>query len=149
MGVSDPPLPRRIVLLRERSISLFVANIHDDMSKAEIEAMFCRASKILDCFIPIDKQSGKRSGFAFVRFGSIQEAKLLIWLRANLGEEEIFKCRFPSISQTKVWCQVQEWTKVIWVHSRIMLLESKSGMAHCSFWAPIRFLVIQEEVDGF
>ena len=42
--------------------------------------MFCRGGKILDSFIPIDKNSGKKRGFAFVRFGSIQEAEKAVEL---------------------------------------------------------------------
>lgn len=45
---------------------------------AELEAMFCRAGKILDSFIPIDKKSGIKSGFGFVRFESLQEAEMAV-----------------------------------------------------------------------
>lgn len=48
--------PRRIQKLKETSFSLFVSNMPEEMSKVEPEAMFCRAGKILDVFIPMDKR---------------------------------------------------------------------------------------------
>eukprot|EP00268_Persea_americana_P068611 TRINITY_DN9583_c0_g1_i1.p3 TRINITY_DN9583_c0_g1~~TRINITY_DN9583_c0_g1_i1.p3 ORF type:complete len:101 (-),score=27.09 TRINITY_DN9583_c0_g1_i1:3660-3962(-) len=59
----------------ERRLSLFVSNIREDLSKPALEAMFWRAGKILDSFIPIDKIRGKKRGFAFVRFGSLKEGE--------------------------------------------------------------------------
>lgn len=40
-------LPRKILGLRENSLSLFVSNLPEEMSKVEFEAMFCRAGKTL------------------------------------------------------------------------------------------------------
>lgn len=54
---------------------MFVSTITEETSKTELEDMFCRAGKILDSFLSIDKHSGKKRGFAFIGFGSIQEAK--------------------------------------------------------------------------
>lgn len=68
-------LPRHILLLGENTFSLFVSNIPEDSAKPELEAIFWRAGKIRDSFIPIDKISGKTRGFAFVRFGSLKEAE--------------------------------------------------------------------------
>lgn len=74
------PLPRQILHLRENAFSLFVTNISEDMSKTELEAMFWSAGKILDAFIPIDKLSGKKRGFTFVRFGTLKEAENAVQL---------------------------------------------------------------------
>ena len=53
-------LPHRILQLRENSFTLFVSNNPEEMSKTELEAMFSRAGKIWDSFIPIDKMIGKK-----------------------------------------------------------------------------------------
>lgn len=70
-----PSLPRMVLHLRENSFTMFVSTITEETSKTELEDMFCRAGKILDSFLSIDKHSGKKRGFAFIGFGSIQEAK--------------------------------------------------------------------------
>lgn len=36
--------------------------------------MFCRAGKVVDSFLPADRNSGKKRGFGFVRFRSELEA---------------------------------------------------------------------------
>lgn len=51
------PLPKQLLLLRERSFLVFVSNLPATISKAELEAMFCRAGKIVDIFIPVDHDS--------------------------------------------------------------------------------------------
>lgn len=42
--------------------------------------MFWSAGKILDAFIPVDKLSGKKRGFTFVRFGTLKEAEYVVEL---------------------------------------------------------------------
>ncbi|XXG49566.1 hypothetical protein AAC387_Pa02g3720 [Persea americana] len=59
----------------EKTLSISISNISEQMTKVELQAMFCRAAKILDSFIPIKKRGGRKGGFAFVRFGSFQEAE--------------------------------------------------------------------------
>lgn len=70
------PLPKRILALREKTISLFVSNLLASISSPELEAMFCRAGRILDSFIPKDTARSRGRGFAFVRFGLMREAEL-------------------------------------------------------------------------
>lgn len=79
-------LPRKILELRENSFSIFVSNLPEEISKVELEAMFCRAGKILDSFLPIDKSSGKKRGFGFIRFGSFKEAEKGMELEEDHGE---------------------------------------------------------------
>lgn len=64
LNSSWQPLPRKLQSLRENSISLFVSNLSEDTSKAEI--MFCKAGKIVDIFIPLDHNNERGRGFAFV-----------------------------------------------------------------------------------
>lgn len=67
------PLQDLIISLRQQSFSLFVSNLHEEISKIELETMFCKAGRIVDSFIPIDRSSGKTRGFGFVRFGMEKE----------------------------------------------------------------------------
>lgn len=52
----------------KKAFSLFTSMLPMDISKVELEAMFCRAGKIIDTFIPIDRRTGKKRGIGFVRF---------------------------------------------------------------------------------
>lgn len=69
------PLPKQLLLLRERSFLVFVSNLPATISKAELEAMFCRAGKIVDIFIPVDHDSKESRGFAFARLTSREAEK--------------------------------------------------------------------------
>ena len=74
------PFPREILVLGEKTITLFVSNLPSSISSPELGAMFCRASRILDSFIPKEFVSSKGRGFAFVRFGTMREAERAIEL---------------------------------------------------------------------
>ena len=50
------PLPEEIRKIREETHSVFVSNLPQQISKAEIEAIFWRAGRIKDVFIPKDKR---------------------------------------------------------------------------------------------
>lgn len=62
------PLRAKILALRRNSFSLFVSNLPAEISKTEVEAMFHRAGRISDVFIPYDQTAGKNRGFGFVTF---------------------------------------------------------------------------------
>lgn len=72
------PLPAKIGALRQSSFSLFVSNLPEDISKPELKAMFWRAGRIVDFFIPVDRASGKKRGIAFVRFLFEVEARRVV-----------------------------------------------------------------------
>lgn len=72
--MESDPLPSRIKDLSQSSFSLYVSNLSAGISKVELEAMFCRAQRVLVTFIPIDRFSGQQRDFAFVRFRSEAEA---------------------------------------------------------------------------
>lgn len=58
------------------TFSLFVSNLPSAISKVELEAMFVRAVKVTDSFIPTDCSSGKQRGFDFIRLKTEREALL-------------------------------------------------------------------------
>lgn len=55
------PLP-----LREEPFLVFVSNLLKYVSKAELEAMFGNAGRIVDIFIPVEQGTRKNRGFVFV-----------------------------------------------------------------------------------
>lgn len=67
-------LPKGILSIMKRSISLFMSNLKPRILEVELEAMFCRAGQIMDSFIPVNKSTRQGRGFAFVRFESSEEA---------------------------------------------------------------------------
>lgn len=67
-----------ILALRQNCFSLFVSNLFEETSKVELEAMFCKAGKFVDSFIPVDRTTGMKRGFGFVRFKFEPEAMQVI-----------------------------------------------------------------------
>lgn len=68
-------LPLHLRRLRDKTFSVYVANLPKDISKAELEGLFFRAGKIADIFIPVEKGSRESRGFAFVHFDTKREAE--------------------------------------------------------------------------
>ena len=73
--------PDRISAICNESFSLFVSNLPETTTSVELEAMFCRAGRIVDSFIPINRITSKKRGFGFIRFKSEIEALKAIDLR--------------------------------------------------------------------
>lgn len=63
-GALRPPLSAYLLSLRQRTFSVFASNLSTMMSKPKLEAMFCRARRNVDSFIPVAKEFGKKRGFA-------------------------------------------------------------------------------------
>eukprot|EP00268_Persea_americana_P009462 TRINITY_DN13795_c0_g1_i1.p1 TRINITY_DN13795_c0_g1~~TRINITY_DN13795_c0_g1_i1.p1 ORF type:complete len:260 (-),score=47.98 TRINITY_DN13795_c0_g1_i1:896-1675(-) len=96
-----PSLPRRILKMRENSFSLFVSNISEDMSKTEMDAMFCRGGKILDSFIPIDMNNGKKGGLlSSDSVPSKKQKRQWSWREADHGEEGKYRFSFLNINKS-------------------------------------------------
>lgn len=53
---------------------MYVSNLPKEISKVELEAMFCRVGRIVDSFIPVDWTTRRKRGFGFVRFKFEKEA---------------------------------------------------------------------------
>lgn len=135
-------LPQKILQLRENSLSLFVFNIPESMSKTELEATFCRDCKILDSFIPLDKISGKKRGFAFVCFGSFQEAKIAMEMALGRSwtcfkQRQSFTTQDPTIKIRSGSLMRQEknlrdpvksaWADLFKTHEKNLSPQSKKG----------------------
>jgi len=77
---------------------VFVGNLDFKATRDQIESLFSEAGEIQDVFIPVDRDSGRPRGFAFVEFDSEESAQKAIEmfndkelggraLRVNMAEE--------------------------------------------------------------
>jgi cold-inducible RNA-binding protein len=53
---------------------VFVGNLSFDTTRAQLEALFAPIGEIADVFVPIDRDSGRPRGFAFVTFTNAENA---------------------------------------------------------------------------
>lgn len=77
---------------------VFVGNLDFKATKDQVESLFAEAGEVQDVFIPVDRESGRPRGFAFVEFDSEESAEKAIKqfdghdlggreLRVNMAEE--------------------------------------------------------------
>jgi RNA recognition motif-containing protein len=57
------------------SVRLFVGNLPYDATEEEIREHFSSVGDLSYVFIPVDRETGKKRGFAFVEFGDEQRAQ--------------------------------------------------------------------------
>jgi cold-inducible RNA-binding protein len=53
---------------------VFVGNLSFDTTREELEALFAPLGEISDVFVPLDRDSGRPRGFAFVTYASGESA---------------------------------------------------------------------------
>lgn len=56
------------------SARLFVGNLPFDVTEAELRDLFSPVGPLSYVFLPVDRESGKRRGFAFIEFGDQAKA---------------------------------------------------------------------------
>ena len=56
------------------SSKVFVGNLDFKTTKAEVQSLFSQIGEIRDVFLPMDRESGRPRGFAFVEFTSDEDA---------------------------------------------------------------------------
>lgn len=77
---------------------VFVGNLDFKATRDQVESLFAEAGEVQDVFIPVDRESGRPRGFAFVELSSEEEAEKAIEmfdghelggreLRVNMAEE--------------------------------------------------------------
>ncbi len=77
---------------------VFVGNLDFNTTKTEVQTLFSQVGEIRDVFLPMDRESGRPRGFAFVEFTSDEDAAKAIEkfnghelngraLRVNAAEE--------------------------------------------------------------
>jgi RNA recognition motif-containing protein len=57
---------------------VFVGNLSFDTTREQLEALFAPMGEIADVFVPIDRDSGRPRGFAFVTFADSESASKAI-----------------------------------------------------------------------
>jgi RNA recognition motif-containing protein len=53
---------------------VFVGNLDFNTTKEEVQALFSQIGELRDVFLPVDRESGRKRGFAFVEFSSDEDA---------------------------------------------------------------------------
>ena len=61
-------------------VRLFVGNLPYDATEEEVRTHFSTAGSVLNVFIPVDRETGRKRGFAFVEFNDSAEAQEAIRL---------------------------------------------------------------------
>src|SRR4030095_5838594 len=61
-------------------VRLFVGNLPYDATEEDIRAHFSTAGNVLNVFVPLDRETGRKRGFAFVEFNDNAEAQEAIRL---------------------------------------------------------------------
>jgi cold-inducible RNA-binding protein len=79
------------------SVRLFVGNLPYDASEDEIRAHFASAGNLASVFIPVDRETGKKRGFAFVEFNDAAAAQEAIRLFNN----QPFKGRPLAVNEAR------------------------------------------------
>src|SRR5437762_13325675 len=64
-------------------VRLFVGNLPYDATEDDIRAHFAAAGNVLNVFVPLDRETGRKRGFAFVEFNDNAEAQEAIRLFNN------------------------------------------------------------------
>lgn len=62
---------------------LFVGNVPFQAAEIELQDHFAQAGAVLSCNLMMDRDTGKSRGFAFVEFGSSEEAEKAIEMFHN------------------------------------------------------------------
>jgi cold-inducible RNA-binding protein len=79
------------------STKLFVRNFAYETTKSALESLFSQAGVVVDVHIPMDRETGRPRGFAFVEMGSPEEAKAAI----SMFNNKDFEGRALSVSEAR------------------------------------------------
>ena len=79
------------------SVRLFVGNLPYDASEDEIRSHFASAGNLASVFIPVDRETGRKRGFAFVEFNDAASAQEAIRLFNN----QPFKGRSLAVNEAR------------------------------------------------
>ena len=78
-------------------VRLFVGNLPYDATEEDIRDHFSTAGSVLNVFIPLDRETGRKRGFAFVEFNDGAEAQEAIRLFNN----QSFKGRPLAVNEAR------------------------------------------------
>jgi RNA recognition motif-containing protein len=78
-------------------VRLFVGNLPYDATEEEIRQHFSTAGNVLNVFLPVDRETGRKRGFAFVEFGDNAQAVEAI----RLFNAQPFKGRQLAVNEAR------------------------------------------------
>lgn len=78
-------------------VRLFVGNLPYDATEEDIRAHFSTAGNVLNVFVPLDRETGRKRGFAFVEFNGNAEAQEAI----RLFNSQPFKGRPLAVNEAR------------------------------------------------
>lgn len=78
-------------------VRLFVGNLPYDATEEDIRAHFSTAGNVLNVFVPLDRETGRKRGFAFVEFNNAAEAQEAI----RLFNSQPFKGRPLAVNEAR------------------------------------------------
>lgn len=61
--------------MQNEQSTVFVGNLSFSISKDELREVFQKFGEIVDISMPIDRETGRLKGFAFIQFDSVQAAQ--------------------------------------------------------------------------
>lgn len=79
------------------SVRLFVGNLPYEATEEEIREHFSGAGNVLNVFMPLDRETGRKRGFAFVEYGENAQAQEAIRLYNNQN----FKGRPLAVNEAR------------------------------------------------
>src|SRR5690348_2404117 len=79
------------------SVRLFVGNLPYDATEDDIRAHFATAGNLASVFLPVDRETGRKRGFAFVEFQDAAAAQEAIRLFNN----QPFKGRSLAVNEAR------------------------------------------------
>jgi RNA recognition motif-containing protein len=79
------------------SVRLFVGNLPYDATEDEIRSHFSTAGTVLNVFLPVDRETGRKRGFAFVEFDTNAAAVEAI----RLFNSQPFKGRALAVNEAR------------------------------------------------
>ncbi|HZI51869.1 MAG TPA: RNA-binding protein [Terriglobia bacterium] len=78
-------------------VRLFVGNLPYDATEEDIRAHFSTAGNVVNVFVPLDRETGRKRGFAFVEFNDGAEAQEAI----RLFNSQPFKGRPLAVNEAR------------------------------------------------
>jgi cold-inducible RNA-binding protein len=79
------------------SVRLFVGNLPYEATEEEIREHFAGAGNVLNVFMPLDRETGRKRGFAFVEYGDNAQAQEAI----RLYNSQNFKGRPLAVNEAR------------------------------------------------
>ena len=79
------------------SVRLFVGNLPYEATEEEIRAHFAGAGNVLNVFMPLDRETGRKRGFAFVEYADNAQAQEAI----RLYNSQNFKGRPLAVNEAR------------------------------------------------